>query len=233
MEVVIRPFRADDWDGLFLLDRSCFEPPYRLEVPRLRALVQDPASAVVVIEARDGEESAIVGSLIVKHDDPSARLVLIGIMVDEGFRRVGLGRRLAGWAERLARARSFGELLAPLEAVNAEGGAFLEAVGFSREPGAPPFFDDPAGGHLWRRVLAAAEEPKAAPAPAESSAPESSAPAASVAPAPPGAQGAVAPAESSAPSGAPRRTAAGAERAAARPRKRRRGARGRGLARRR
>lgn len=228
MEVVIRPFRADDWDGLFLLDRSCFEPPYRLEVPRLRALVQDPASAVVVIEARDGEESAIVGSLIVKHDDPSARLVLIGIMVDEGFRRVGLGRRLAGWAERLARARSFGELLAPLEAVNAEGGAFLEAVGFSREPGAPPFFDDPAGGHLWRRVLAAAEEPQAAPAPAESSAP-----AATVAPAPPGTQCAVAPAESSAPSAAARRTAAGAERAAARPRKRRRGARGRGLARRR
>lgn len=164
MEVVIRPFRPDDWDGLFLLDRSCFEPPFRLEVPRLRALVQDPTSAVVVIEARDGDETAIVGSLIVKHDAPGGRLILIGIMVDAGFRRVGLGRRLAGWAERIGRASALSELLAPLEAENEDGGAFLAAVGFAREPGVPPFFDDPAGGNLWRRtLLAEAAEP---PAPA-------------------------------------------------------------------
>jgi ribosomal protein S18 acetylase RimI-like enzyme len=157
MEVVIRPFRPGDWDGVFLLDRSCFEPPYRLEVPRLRALLQDPSIAVMVIEARDGDETGIVGTLILKHDGQSGRLVLIGIMVDAGFRRVGLGRRLAGWAERIARAHSVGELLAPLEAENEAGAAFLTAVGFMREPGAPPFFDDPAGGHLWRRTLPAAE----------------------------------------------------------------------------
>jgi ribosomal protein S18 acetylase RimI-like enzyme len=157
MEVVIRPFRPGDWDGVFLLDRSCFEPPYRLEVPRLRALLQDPSIAVMVIEARDGDETGIVGTLILKHDGQSGRLVLIGIMVDAGFRRVGLGRRLAGWAERIARAHSVEELLAPLEAENEAGAAFLTAVGFMREPGAPPFFDDPAGGHLWRRTLPAAE----------------------------------------------------------------------------
>jgi ribosomal protein S18 acetylase RimI-like enzyme len=161
MEVAIRPIRPDDWDGVFQLDRVCFEPPYRLEYPRLRALIEDSSIAVVVIEAREGEETAIVGSLMVKHEVEAGRLVLIGIMVDPGFRHAGLGRRLAGWAERMARARSLEELLAPLEAENEVGAGFLTALGFTREPGVPPFFDDPAGGSLWRRKL-----PAQAPAPA-------------------------------------------------------------------
>ncbi|MFI5400683.1 MAG: GNAT family N-acetyltransferase [SAR324 cluster bacterium] len=161
MEVAIRPFRPDDWDGVFQLDRACFEPPYRLEYPRMRALIEDPGITVMVIEARDGDETAIVGSLMAKHEVEAGRLVLIGIMVDPGFRLAGLGRRLAGWAERIARARSVGELLAPLEAENEAGAAFLAALGFTRETGVPPFFDDPAGGNLWRRRL-----PAQAPAPA-------------------------------------------------------------------
>ena len=153
MEVAIRPFRPDNWDGVFRLDRACFEPPYRLEYPRLRALIEDPGITVMVIEARDGDETAIVGSLMAKHEVAAGRLVLIGIMVDPGFRLAGLGRRLAGWAERIARARSLGELLAPLEAENEAGAAFLAALGFTREPGVLPFFDDPAGGNVWRRRL--------------------------------------------------------------------------------
>lgn len=205
MEVLIRPFRPDDWDGVFLLDQACFAPPYRLEYPRLRALVEDPTVAVLVIEAReepgpgrDGTEGeraagpaaaepeaedpyAVVGGLLLKHDQEAERLVVISVMVDPGFRRVGLGRRLIGWAEKIARSRKLPQLLAPLEIENVDGAAFLAALGFTREPGAPPFFADPAGGHLWSRSLAdppAGEAPTAdiaAPvAPTDESAPRSS-----------------------------------------------------------
>jgi GNAT superfamily N-acetyltransferase len=209
MEVIIRPFRTDDWDGVFFLDRACFEPPYRLEYPRLRALVQDRTVAVIVAEARqtaesaalpvvqrkepsptvarsetgpiapeptpagfpepvgDGSmpspdpagsgdaESAVVAALLVKHDSAAQRLVVLCVMVDPSFRRFGLGRRLMGWAERMARGQGFSELLAPLESGNADGAALLAGLGFTRHPGAPPFFDDPAGGDLWLREVSA------------------------------------------------------------------------------
>jgi len=196
MEVLIRPFRPDDWDGVFLLDQACFVPPYRLEYPRLRALVEDPTVAVLVIEAREdpppegdaaaerpvGEAEpdpyAVVGGLLLKHDQQAARLVVISVMIDSGFRRVGLGRKLIAWAERIARSRTLRELLAPLEAENSAGAAFLAALGFACEPGAPPFFADPAGGHLWRRpVTAPAADAEPAADAARSAAPPAALPA--------------------------------------------------------
>jgi len=171
MEVLIRPFRPDDWDGIFFLDRACFEPPYRMEYPRLRALVEDPGVVVLVIEAHGPgengeEETALVGGLLLRHEKGAGQLVLISVMIDPGFRGVGLGRRLVGWAEKIARSRSLRELLAPLEAENAAGSAFLAALGFVPESGTPPFFEDAAGGNLWRRpvteVLAAAAPQPAA-----------------------------------------------------------------------
>lgn len=224
MEILIRPFRAQDWDGVFLLDQTCFVPPYRLEYPRLRALVEDPTIAVLVVEAREdpaanpataeaalsdpsstdqrsaaqtgadaqpaeaglaepqpagsplappaGDESAaepgqddphaaVVGGLFLKHDTQAARMVILSIMVDPGFRRVGLARRLVGWAERVARGRHLTELVAPLEAENGDGAAFLEAMGFIRDPGVPPFFADPAGGDVWRKAVAGETPPGA------------------------------------------------------------------------
>jgi ribosomal protein S18 acetylase RimI-like enzyme len=205
MEVLIRPFRPDDWDGIFLLDQACFVPPYRLEYPRLRALVEDPTVAVLVIEAREEpqpggsgieakrveepaaaepeakDEHAVVGGLLLKHDREAERLVVISVMVDPGFRRVGLGRRLMGWAEKIARSRQLPRLLAPLETENAEGAAFLASLGFTCEPGAPPFFADPAGGHLWSRPVA---DPQAEAAPAPGLAPAVAAPAAAAQPSP-------------------------------------------------
>ena len=159
MEVLIRPFRPPDWDGLFFLDQACFVPPYRLEYPRLRGLVQDPTVIVLVAEAQEGDESGLVGGMLVKLEKEAGRLVLIAIMIDPGFRRVGLGRRLMGWAHRIARANTLDLLLAPLEAENEGGAAFLASLGFVSEPGTPPFFDDPAGGNVWSRAAVELEPP--------------------------------------------------------------------------
>ena len=145
---------------------------------------------------RGEEESALVGSLLLRHEKGTDRLVLISVMVDPGFRRVGLGRRLVGWAEKIARSRSLRELLAPLEAENAAGSAFLAAQGFVPEPGSPPFFEDAAGGNLWRRPVTAAP-----PAPLPAQAAEAASPA-SGAPQPDAAQPASAP-SAAPPSAAP------------------------------
>ncbi|HUJ76661.1 MAG TPA: GNAT family N-acetyltransferase [bacterium] len=95
----------------------------------------------------------VVAGIFIKSEREPPRLAIISLMVHPEFRRLGLGRRLVGWAQRMGAAFRAQELLAPLEVENAQGGLFLEALGFEHFPGEPPFFATPDQGSLWRLVL--------------------------------------------------------------------------------
>jgi ribosomal protein S18 acetylase RimI-like enzyme len=184
MEVVIRGFRPDDLEGLYELDRACYEPAFRLEYPRLRALLADPQVAVVVAEVaqHDPDEQGLIAGLLVKREKDgapeAAQLGIVSLMVHPNFRRAGLGRRLLDWAVRLGRADGAARIVAPLERENSAGAAFL-ALGFSSGPG-DAFFAGEEDGALWQRALgdgqaeslggaaqSAAGEPAAPPVAAE------------------------------------------------------------------
>ncbi len=167
MEVVIRNFKPEDVEGLYELDRACYAPEFRLEYPRLRALLLDGSVAVLVAEVAQHapDEQGLIAGLLVKRDggDGQAppRLAIVSLMVHPEFRRAGLGRRLLDWAMRLGRANGAEVLVAPLEGENRDGAEFLAAQGFERGDGSA-FFANEQDGALWQHRL---DQPPGPPAP--------------------------------------------------------------------
>ncbi len=150
MEVLIREFRREDVDGLYFLDRRCYAPPYRLAYHQLVSTLLDRDVVALVAEAEGWTQAGVIGALILRGEHWQKRMSIVALMVEAPFRRQGLGRRLLAWAERLARAQGYGELVVPLEADNEGAAAFLAACGFEDTGQAEPWFTDTAAGTLWR-----------------------------------------------------------------------------------
>jgi ribosomal protein S18 acetylase RimI-like enzyme len=101
----------------------------------------------------------MVAALTVKPEPAEERLMLISLLVDPDYRRLGLGRKLAEQARRVAQARALKALAMPVEAENATGAAFLGALGFTPLDHGAPFFVAPEDGRLWSLSLASLETP--------------------------------------------------------------------------
>jgi ribosomal protein S18 acetylase RimI-like enzyme len=158
-EVVFRGFRPDDLDGLFMLDQRSYPPACRLRYPQLRALLLDADTATLVAEGRDAEGPLVIGALMVRTEAAASRLVVLSLMVDEDFQRLGLGRRLMGWAQAACRGRGLRQVIVPLEREIAAGEPFLRALGFQPAEDGAPFFDDPQAGRLWTLAVDSGETP--------------------------------------------------------------------------
>jgi ribosomal protein S18 acetylase RimI-like enzyme len=147
--LTIREFRADDIDGLFFLEQQCYPRPLAMSYPQLRALLKEPGIATLVIVGEDGHRPRMVGALTVRPEREQERLVVVSLMVEPEYRRLGLGRRLAERARRAARALGLAAVAVPLEAGNETGAAFLQALGFSPAEHGAPFFATPEEGRVW------------------------------------------------------------------------------------
>ncbi len=155
MEVRIREFRKEDMDALYFLNQRCYPPGRRLRYARLLETLLDRDVAALVAEELGEHDSRLIGALIVQGDPWNATLYIISLMVDGQWRRVGIARRLLGWAERLGVGFNCTSLLVPLESNNPEGKAFLSAEGFVESEAHDPFFAKPEEGRLWHRNLKA------------------------------------------------------------------------------
>jgi GNAT superfamily N-acetyltransferase len=98
-----------------------------------REAISDPDSAALVIEGADG----LLGMAIVRvteqghHSMSNARVVeLSRVVVKEGARGQGLGKKLIGAATTFAQTRGAAFLTAKLFSGNTEGRAFWERLGF-------------------------------------------------------------------------------------------------------
>lgn len=158
-ELTVREFRADDVDGLFFLEQRCYSPPFSMTYPQLRALLKDAGTATLVVVGRVGDAPRMVAAMIVKPETERQRLMVISLMVDPDYRRLGLGRLLAERARQVAAALALPTVATPVEAENAGGGAFLQALGFAPAAQAPEFFASPEAGALWCLSLATPESP--------------------------------------------------------------------------
>jgi ribosomal protein S18 acetylase RimI-like enzyme len=157
VEVLIRPFRPEDLDGLFVLDYRCYTAPYRFGYSQLLSTLRQPRVSAVVIEGeRKGD---IVGGLIVRGEPEAGQAAVVSLMVEADFRRYGLGSRLLRWATEHARTSGWAAVVVPLERENAEAAAFLAANGFEDTGTAQPYFTTPEVGTLWRVHLTEAEAP--------------------------------------------------------------------------
>jgi ribosomal protein S18 acetylase RimI-like enzyme len=158
-DLVIREFQADDVDGLFFLEQRCYAAPLAMAYAQLRALLKDPAIATLVTVGETEGAPRMVAALIVRQEPAQQRLIVVSLMVDPDYRRVGLGRRLAAWAQRAAAVAGLPGVAVPLEAENGGGAAFLKALGFAPAESGVPFFNGPEDGAVWHRAVSAGEAP--------------------------------------------------------------------------
>lgn len=157
MEVLIRPFRPTDLDGLFVLDFRCYAPPYRIGYQQLLlTLQQRDVSALVIEGERPGD---VVGGLIVRGGATAREAAVISLMVDPDFRRCGLGSRLLRRAADYARASGWQAVVVPVERDNTAAADFLRANGAVDSERAQPYFPSTEAGTLWRLPVEEAPEP--------------------------------------------------------------------------
>ena len=165
MEVVIRPFQPEDMDPLYFLDQRCAPPGERLAYARLlTALLERDVLAVVAAEEMEARPQPLLGSLIVRAEPARGALNLLVLMVDPPYRRLGIARRLMGWAARLGQSQGLREVAAIEEGEHFETAAFLEALGFRRTEEVAPGFRLPEPRPRWTMAL---EETGPAPEAAE------------------------------------------------------------------
>ena len=160
MEALIRPFRPDDLDGLFVLDYRCYARPYRFGYQQLLLTLQQPETSALVIEAageEDGSRGDVIGGLIVRGRPLEREAAVISLMVAPEQRRLGLGTRMLQWALDFARNSQWTVLTVPVEQNNAAALAFLGANGLTDSGVAEPYYASPEVGTLWRLPL---EEPR-------------------------------------------------------------------------
>ncbi len=157
MEVLIRPFRPDDLDGLFVLDYRCYAPPYRFGYQQLLLTLQQKEVTALVIEGeRKGD---IVGGLIVRAEPPARRLAVVSLMIEPEHRRLGLGARLLDWAGDYARRSGWQVVGVPVERANTGAMGFLRAAGYEDTGAAQPYYASEDEGTLWQRAFNADPTP--------------------------------------------------------------------------
>lgn len=150
--VLIRPFQPDDMDPLYFLDQRCTPPGERLAYGRLlTALLEREVLAVVAVEEMEARPQPLLGSLIVRGDPARGALTVLMLMVDPQYRRLGIARRLMGWAGRLGQGQSLREIAAIEEGEQAA--AFLQALGFLRTEEVAPGFRLPEPRPRWTQAL--------------------------------------------------------------------------------
>lgn len=131
MEAVLRPAEARDVPRLAELSGQLGYPGSEKEfAARLESIRQSGATGVLVAEI-DGD---VVGWIQVSELEPSLvsgrSAQIVGLVVDELFRRAGVGRRLIAGAEAWARSRGHATLSVRSNAAREGAHDFYPRLGF-------------------------------------------------------------------------------------------------------
>jgi ribosomal protein S18 acetylase RimI-like enzyme len=119
---VIRSAGVGDLEGLYELEVACFEDR-RFTREHLLYLLRNPRASAFVYE--DGR---VLGSIMVHDEGGVLRVLSVG--VHPSFRRRGVGRRLMGLAEDVARQFGSHEVRLEVSTKNQGAVAFYEALGY-------------------------------------------------------------------------------------------------------
>lgn len=119
---MIRSAGVGDLEGLYELEVACFEDR-RFTREHLLYLLRNPRASAFVYE--DGR---VLGSIMVHDEGGVLRVLSVG--VHPSFRRRGVGRRLMGLAEDVARQFGSHEVRLEVSTKNQGAVAFYEALGY-------------------------------------------------------------------------------------------------------
>jgi GNAT superfamily N-acetyltransferase len=135
-DVLIRRARVGDLDAMVRLLAALFtlEPDFVPDATRQRRglamLLGDPRATILVAERRDGVVGMATVQLVVSTAEGDLSALVEDVVVEEGLRGEGIGRRLVLAIEEWARARNATRLQLLTEADNEPAIRFYERVGW-------------------------------------------------------------------------------------------------------
>ena len=137
MDFVLRDIRREDFEALFALDQSCFEPDISYSRSELRAFLRLPTLEGAVAES-DGK----IAGFVISYRAPGNVGHVVTLDVAEGHRRSGVGRALLEEAmARLAR-KHVRRYRLEVDPANAAAIAFYESFGFRESRRLPDYYGD-------------------------------------------------------------------------------------------
>lgn len=135
--LTVRNIRTDDFEALFSLDQSCFEPGISYSRAELRGFLRLPTLEGAVAQIR-GE----IAGFVVSYRAPGNVGHIITLDVAAAHRRSGVGRALmAEVMERLSR-RHVRRYRLEVDAANAPAVAFYQSFGFCESRRLPDYYGD-------------------------------------------------------------------------------------------
>jgi ribosomal-protein-alanine N-acetyltransferase len=146
---VIRDFRSEDFETLWLMDQECFAPGIAYSKPELKAYIRHRGSITLV--AADQEAGSTQG-FIVAHRGPVGHIITIDVATEA--RRSGVGSILLNAAEE--RLRSGGSHAVSLETAVDNVGAlsFYKRHGYSVIRTWPRYYSNGVDALVLRKELA-------------------------------------------------------------------------------
>lgn len=136
MHAILRPYRPEDFERLFEIDRACYSPGIAYSRRMLRALLEWPGAECIVaeVEAAEAESaklepaSAIAAFIVTESDAVRGHILTIDVL--EEHRRRGLGSALLRRAEQSLFARGVRTVELETATANKTAVAFWQQHGY-------------------------------------------------------------------------------------------------------
>jgi ribosomal-protein-alanine N-acetyltransferase len=141
--VRLRDYRPADFLRLCDIDRRCFQAGIAYSQQEMAALVDWPASVILVAETPGGR----IAGFVLAHRRRLGRAHLITLDVLPSWRRRGLGRRLLLACERRLRAAGAGTLWLETASSNTNAQSLYVSLGYTRVRRLPRYY--PNGEDAW------------------------------------------------------------------------------------
>jgi ribosomal-protein-alanine N-acetyltransferase len=145
--VTLRGYRAGDWEAMYALDVTCFDPPFRFSRRAMRGFAESRNALCVVAETV--AEAEMVGFCIVELEEQVGYVVTLDVA--PAWRRRGLAGRLMIEAENEVRAAGGVGMALHVFTGNVGAVRFYEAAGYERAGSAAGFYGRGVDALVYRR----------------------------------------------------------------------------------
>lgn len=127
----LRSYAPSDFDGLYAIDRACYEPRIAYSRTELRQYLRFPGADCVVAETSlNDEEPAAIGFCLTAHKGSWGYIVTMDVLAEH--RRQGIGSMLLGEAERRLAAAGVLQIGLETETRNSAAIAFWQKHGYRK-----------------------------------------------------------------------------------------------------
>lgn len=159
LSIHLRPYRTTDLPSLYLLDRVCFEPPFRFSRSAMRQFAEAENAIVRLANETAAEPGTerLAGFCIVHLEQAGENLVayVVTLDVEPAFRRQGVGPMLMQSVEKAARDAGAQSMVLHVWTGNEQAIRLYERLGYRFCRKAEDFYGEGLDALVYRKPLVA------------------------------------------------------------------------------